>query len=188
MRDISEWLDCRVTRKQSDELFPEQAPVFVQFRYVIEEHCWHFGRFGQSTFRENYAPYKTDKTWVTAPARNMRPVISACYTHQTVTHDEVSLVAVASPAVCSRICRTCQRILIEERDRVLANSPGRRRAAMLERMLKHAAPEQRSQLPAPMSMESMPLQNELLRLETYAEQNCAEHDYFAVCQANAFGW
>lgn len=186
MRDISEWLDCRITRRQSDDLFPAQTTVIVQFRYVVEDHCWHFGRFGQSTFRENYAPYKSDKTWVTAPARNTRPVISACYTHRTVNHDEVSQVAIAGPSLAGRICRTCRRILTEERDRVLAGSPKRRRNAMLQRMLKHASPEQRAQLQA--NAESAPLEEELNQLEIYAEQNCPEHDYFAVCLANAFGW
>lgn len=186
MRDISEWLDCRISRKPADGLFSQQDVVIVQFRYVVEEHCWHFGRFGESTFRENYAPFKTDSTWATAPARNSRPVISACYTHQTVNHDEVSQVAVASADVANRICPTCRRILTEERDRVLANSPRRRRAAMLRKMLKHAPPEQRAKLQT--DDDALPLNEELQHLEIYAEQNCSEYDYFAVCLANAMGW
>ena len=186
MRDITEWLDCRITRKPFDSLFPDDEIVIVQFRYVVEEHCWHFGHFGQATFRENYAPYKSSTTWTTAPARNTRPVVSACYTHQAVTHDEVSQVAVASPSVAKRICPRCCRILTDERDRVLADSPRRKRSAMLQRMLKHANAELRSRLQP--TEEPLPLAEELQLLEAHAAENCSQHDYFAVCLANAMGW
>lgn len=175
-----DWLDVRITEKLTTDLFGEEVVRTVQFRYVVENNCWHPGLYGRVHYEQNYAPFKNDNTWQTPAAQDWRPLITACQASDRIHHSEPSLVAVADSQTAKRLCRDCLKKIHRLRDELLQKSPEYRRHQMLEKMLRHADETTRQQL----QVESPDLAEAMLK---HLRDNGPEESFQLACLADAFG-
>ncbi len=175
-----DWLDVRITERHETDLFGEQFVRIVQFRYVVEDNCWHPGRYGRVRYEQNYAPFKNDNTWQTPAAQDWRPLITACQASDQIYHSQPSLVAVASPETARRLCRDCHRELLRMQSELVKKSPEYRRHQMLHNMLRHADETTRQQL----QTATPDLWQATM---DYLQDNGPEESFQLACLLEAFG-
>lgn len=177
-----DWLDARVSESREINLFEKRITRVVQFRYVTADNddAWHFGRYGRGDFQENYAPYKNDNTWKTAPAQRWRPLITACDCRQSVSHELPAKIAIANPNLATQICDACMSALGQHQNELLKKSPEYRRHQMVAKMLRHADEGTRREL----QLKSPNLRGSML---DQLQQDGPEPSYRLACLADALG-